>query len=78
MPSRTERIEIERFKTIGESGFQYYVIKYRTDIINVGIGRTDRLKSKKISYLLGDGRDVEDIDANTFKIVSTNEIIRKV
>lgn len=70
--------ETDRFQAAGEDGRVFTVVERR--IVSTATtlrGRTaERLGAR--DYVLSDGRDLNPIDHETFKIVLTDEIIRKV
>lgn len=74
---REKLVEINRFKARSDSGSVYTVVEYQTIIHFEGLSSGGSMKGTK-SLVLSDGRHVNYIDENTFKIVATDEIIRKV
>jgi hypothetical protein len=72
------RKEIGRHDCRGDSGRQYTVVEYqnyrRFQPLN---GPAQDVPGTK-ELFLSDGRDVNFIDENTFQIVLTDEIVRKI
>lgn len=70
--------EVERFAAIGDSGRTYTVVIYQRQVeFRPLSGPVQYLKGATDAKLL-DGRDVSPKDSETFEIVDTGEIIRKV
>jgi|GEM_PF-2770066 len=70
--------EINQFKCQDEDGVPYTVIEYQnyTTFTSLDNGRRQLPSSKE--YFLPDGNEVSPLDADTFKIVRTDTIIRKI
>lgn len=71
----TER-PIGRFRARGDSG-KIYIVVERQKFIRVGTDGSPELPGTR-RFVLDDGRDVNQVDAETFKIFATDEIIRKI
>ena len=69
--------EIDRFQCQSDDGEKFIVIKHQEVVLERRLtGETPR---KKLPVLrLEDGRVVTPLDAETFKIVDTDQIIRKI
>ena len=74
----SREIEVDRFKARSDSGREYTVITYQTfisaashDFVKAEIPATKRLVTST-------GLTVNYIDSKTFKVIDTDEIIRKV
>ena len=69
---------IDRFEAVSDDGQQFTVDVYQdvttTRTLN---GAASQIRGLK-RVALSDGRDVNRIDEKTFKIVSTDQVIRKV
>ena len=71
--------EIERFRAISDDGTEHTVIRYRLDIWFTPVsGKRQLVRSVASFELYGDEREVGMVDSETFKIVETDQIIRKV
>ncbi|TIW97181.1 hypothetical protein [Mesorhizobium sp.] len=70
--------EVGRYRCLGTSGQEYLVIEFQHMVTFDGLnGRQSRPGTKELR--LADGSSsVTFIDENTFQIVSTAEIIRKI
>ena len=71
-------VEIGRIKACGQNGAAYTIVEYeKVTTLRPISGASQQVKGSK--YLrLTDGRHVNFVDDETFKIVATNEIIRKI
>ncbi|WP_256753316.1 hypothetical protein [Mesorhizobium sp. Mes31] len=71
-------IESDRFQARSANGNIYTVIEHQ-NIIEMRMldGTTQRAKGTRSLYL-SNGQSVNHIDENTFQIVETDEIIRRV
>lgn len=70
--------EIQRFRCLGDSGYEYIVIEYQTfRRFQPLSGPAEDIPGAKECFL-SDGRDVNFIDDSTFQIVLTDEFIRKI
>ena len=73
-----EREEIGRFRAISDDGEEFTVIQYRSNIESRAHSEPPT-RSKGIAQLtLTDGRIVNQIDPETYQIVETNQIIRRI
>jgi hypothetical protein len=72
-------VEINRFKAKSEDGKEYTIIEYQEehDVTSMPSEYREWLPGLK-RLATSDGLAVNYIDSETFKIVSTDEIIRKV
>jgi hypothetical protein len=69
-------IETERFKAKSDSGEIYTVLKFQKQI---NAGSLDNPKPKLIPrFVTTSGVMLNQIDAETFQIVATNELVRKL
>jgi hypothetical protein len=70
--------ETDRFSARGDGGANYTVIEYREVLTETPLRgrRAEALGAR--DYRLSDGRHVNWIDNETFQILDTNEVIRKV
>ena len=72
------REEIGRYECIGDSGRHYIVVEYQNFLrVHPVSGSAQDVRTTKECFL-SDGRDVNYIDENTFQIVLTDELIRKI
>jgi hypothetical protein len=71
-------IEIERFKAVDEDGNQHTIICYQatieSNLMNGSVGVTKGLKK----YVTSTYEPVDAIDSETFKIITTDQIVRKI
>ncbi|MFL6843758.1 MAG: hypothetical protein ACJ8ER_02620 [Allosphingosinicella sp.] len=70
--------EVERFAAIGDSGRTYTVVIYQKLIEFRPLSGPVQYAKGAMDAKLLDGRDVNPKDTETFEIVETGEIIRKV
>ena len=69
--------EIDRFEAVSDDGEMFTVIVYQE--LRESRSLTGSSWSKGLPRLfLSDGKAVNEVDPETFKIVETNQIIRKV
>lgn len=71
------RRETDRFECTGASGRNYTVLERTMVITQRSISRAQTVNGTR-DYITADGQDVNMIDDDTFQIVSTDEILRKV
>ncbi len=74
------RREVRRFQTKDDDGNRHIIIEYRTFQESDEI-RSDRMSADPIigqAFETGHGRAVEQIDENSFQILGTDKIVRKV
>lgn len=70
--------EIDRFIAIDDNGNEFTIICFQTIIESKTLdGKVSKIKGLK-EYLTTSGTPVNAIDSKTFKIVTTNRIVRKV
>ena len=69
--------EVDRFEAKSDNGTLYTVIEYRR-VIRTTLMEGTRETLGTRSWALSDGRDLNWINDSTFKIVATDEIIRKL
>jgi hypothetical protein len=74
-----KRIEkTDEFKAVSDEGNEYLIAEYQ-GIINMGSMKNPNAEAKGLKWLkTSNGFAVNYIDADTFKIVETDEIVRKV
>lgn len=71
-------VEIERQQVISDAGNEYTIIEYQEYIsVNSFDNTNNEIKGLK-SLITTTGYSVNYINPDTFKIVNTNEIVRKV
>lgn len=68
----------DRFEAVGEDGQRYTVIETRETLTAKPLSGNHTSMFGAADYRLSDGRHVNWIDDETFKILDTNEVIRKV
>ena len=69
--------KVQRFKAVADDGKMFMVIEY-ADVVSVPAGGSLLRADGVSSWELSDGRDVNMRDAETFQILDTNQIIRKI
>ena len=67
----------ERFRAVSDDGTEFVVIKYRRFTEDRDLSGTS-IRELIPRFRLSDGSPVDKIDAETFKISETHQIIRKV
>lgn len=72
-----ETYESDRFNAKSESGSIYIVVEHQRTIKTRGMAGVQRTVPRTF-YTLSDGRDVVVTGKDEFKIVDTNELIRKI
>lgn len=72
------RKEIGRYYCMGDSGHEYIVIEYQNYRRWQPLSGPAQDVPTTKEMFLSDGRDVNFIDENTFQIVLTDEIVRKI
>lgn len=71
-------IETDRFVASGDSGIEYVIIEYQ-EIVSMAHQQDPSAEGSSLKRLVtSDGSPVIYIDAETFKIASTDEIVRRV
>jgi hypothetical protein len=70
-------VEVERFLAKTYSGKQYTIVQYQEYYIPDDFVGRDEVKGQ-IIYLTSDKLIVNKIDAKTFQIAETNEVVMKV
>lgn len=78
MTGRQFRKEISRFEAQSDSGERYTVIEYQTMIEFQPISGPKSFVGGTKELLLANGSDVEFIDDDTFQIVKTDKVIRRI
>jgi len=72
------RKEINRYRCIGDNGREYTVIEYQNVIrTQLKSGPPQDVLGTK-DWCLSDGGEVNFADENTFQIVLTDELVRKI
>ncbi|MBN1368327.1 MAG: hypothetical protein JW967_10425 [Dehalococcoidales bacterium] len=69
--------EIDRFKARTDKGKEYIIVQYQEYISTDSFDGTGEIEGLK-SIFTSTGLHVNFIDAKTFKVVETDEIVRKV
>lgn len=70
--------EVDRFQAVADDGEEFTVIVYRQTIKGRDLDGTEWTKLGLPDLALVDGSAVNQIDTETFQIVETDKIIRKV
>lgn len=70
--------QIDRFKAASDDGTVFTVVIYQDMVESRQLGGDVQYIKGLKRCALTDGRHVNMIDATTFKIVSTDQIIRKI
>ena len=71
-------IEIDRFPVKTDNGKQYIIVQYQEYIPNGSFDNPQSETAALKSFFTSTGLLVNRIDSETFQIVETNEIVRKV
>jgi hypothetical protein len=71
-------IEIGRFLAKSESGEEYIIIEYQEYVSAATMGNPHAEVAGLRSYFTSTGLHVNYIDSETFKVVETDEVVRKV
>ena len=75
----TELRKTAEFYAKDDKGNEYIVFEYREFMERVRPGQpSEWIMKERIQLRLADGSPVNQIDANTFKVVHIDQIIRKV
>jgi hypothetical protein len=72
------RKEINRYRCIGDSGREYTVIEYQNFTRYQTLNDPPQDVPTTKEWFLSDSQDVNFIDENTFQIVLTDELVRKI
>jgi hypothetical protein len=72
------RIEATRYLTENEGGGQVVVVEWVTITTVVPFSGRRPFRKRVSQWALVDGSPVEPIDAHTFQVVETEEILRKI
>ena len=77
---KREEREVDRFAVKADDGERFILVEYQATTRTLKLdGSTPIAQGKSPTLLrLSDGREVNFIDSETFQIVDTNQIIRKV
>lgn len=78
MATTHKETEIDRFQARSDKGRIYTVIKYQTMITFKPVSGPSSKAKGGYDYALQNGDPVSEIDSSTFKVLLTDEIIRKV
>jgi len=70
--------QIDRFKAVSDDGTDFTVVIYQEMVVSRPLGGDVQYIKGLKRCALSDGRHVNMIDATTFKIVSTDQVIRKI
>ncbi len=69
--------KVGQFKARSDSGKIYFVIEYQTFHTILTGGNTKDEMAGLMTWKTSNGRSVNQIDAKTYQIASTDEVIRK-
>lgn len=69
---------IERFEAQDQAGNVYTVIGRAVLTESVGLDGVRRRRHGRPNYVLADGTPLDQMDAETFKVFGSNEVIRKI
>lgn len=69
---------IERFKAKGNSGSEYEVLVIQRLVRNSTLDGLDSSLAGLPEAMLADGRRLNKIDDDTFKVVDTGEVVRRL
>ena len=69
--------EVARFEAVANDGKKYTVVEYQPVTTFRPLSGSASMVAAAMSYTLLDGSAVDLIDEATFKIVATDEIIRR-
>lgn len=72
------RREIDRFEALGDSGRLYTVVVWTENVLFRRLSGNSLKLSGPTELTLDDGRDVSPIDDRSFRIVDTDEVLRRV
>ena len=72
------RVEINRFDAKSQSGKLYTIIEYKEQISATGFGNPNYIHKGINSWVTCEEQLVNQIDSETYQILGTNEIVRKV
>lgn len=79
MTERKSEIEAERIETVSDAGKRYTVVRWQTIIhYSSSTGNSNLKGTYRFALIDGSSVNQSDTDTNAFKIVQTDEIIRKV
>ena len=68
----------QKIKSRSDDGKEITIFEYTTSVLHQALsGRSPRLKGSR-RYALDDGASVNCIDENTFQVVQTDQILRKI
>jgi hypothetical protein len=70
--------EVARFEAVANDGTTYTVVEYQSVTTFRPLSGSGGMVAATTSYTILDGSAVDLIDEATFKIVATDEIIRRV
>lgn len=72
------RKEVNRYRCRGEDGSEYTVIERQTFTNFRPMSGPSQNVGGALDWILSDGRDVNFVDDDTFQILDTDEVIRKI
>jgi hypothetical protein len=72
------RVEVNRFDAKSQSGKLYIIIEYQEQISATGFGNPNNIHKGLKSWVTSEEQLVNQIDSETYQILGTNEIVRKV
>jgi hypothetical protein len=78
MVEQRYREEIDRFQAKDDEGNTFTVIEYQNIVKTTLINRPDSIMRGTKAHILSTGLNVEFIDDETFKIVKTDTVIKRV
>lgn len=74
----TRQVKIGSFLARTDSGKEYTIIEYQEAVSAPSFDAPTGKVAGLCTYLTSTGLDVSQIDAKTFKVIQTNELVRKV
>jgi hypothetical protein len=72
------RVEINRFDAKSQSGKLYTIIEYQEQVSATGFSNPNNIHKGLKSWVTSEEQLVNQIDSETYQILGTNEIVRKV
>ena len=72
------RVEINRFDAKSQSGKLYTIIEYKEQVSATGFSNPNNIHKGLKSWVTSEEQLVNQIDSETYQILGTNEIVRKV
>jgi hypothetical protein len=78
MVEMMRRVEINRFDAKSQSGKLYTIIEYQEQVSATGFGNPNNIHKGLKSWVTSEEQSVNQIDSETYQILGTNEIVRKI